>query len=111
MSAIPVWLAVEPAVGDPDNALILTADRPAAAGFALVRHAGSAAVAQSGLCACCRVPSGLSAVLRQLFLDRVRGTAEFEGVVVATDDESPILEAMSDPLVAARYAYKGAYSR
>jgi hypothetical protein len=107
MSAIPVRLAVAPAAGDPTSALVLTADRPSAEGFALVRHAAAAAVAQSGGCSCCRVPSGLSQVLRQLFLDRVRGSASFDRIVVAADDEAPILEAMSDPLVAARYEYKG----
>lgn len=111
MSEIPLWLAVEPPAGDPASAIILTADRPAPRGFALVRHAAGAAVAQSGGCSCCRIPSGLSAVLRQLFLDRVRGMADFARVVVAADDETSIIEAMSDPLVAARYAYKGPYSR
>jgi len=111
MSEIPVWLAVEPAAGDPRSALVLTAERRSAEGFAVVRHAAAAAVAQSGSCSCCRVPSGLTAVLRQLFLDRVRGTAAFDRIVVAADDETAILEAMTDPLVAARYAYKGLYSR
>jgi hypothetical protein len=111
MSEIPIWLAVEPIAGDGSSALVLTAERREAKGFALVRHAAAAAVAQSGGCSCCRVPSGLSQVLRQLFLDRVRGAAAFDSIIVAAADEAPILEAMTDPLVAARYAYKGPYSR
>jgi hypothetical protein len=52
----------------------LTGTAPAPPGFAVVRHADAAAVAQSGVCSCCRVPSGLTTVLRQLFLDRVPAT-------------------------------------
>jgi hypothetical protein len=111
VTSIPLFLAVEPVEGHPAAALVLTRDRPAASGrvtgFALLRHAAAAAVAQSGGCQCCRAPSGLSMVLRQLFLDRIHGTASFETVVVAAGDEAPIVEAMSDPLVAARYEYKG----
>jgi hypothetical protein len=81
--------------------------RPAPPGVAVVRHADAAAVAQSGACRCCRVPSGLTTVLRQLFLERVRGEAEFDAVVVAANHETAIAEAMSDPLVAARYEYRG----
>jgi len=42
-------------------------------------------------------------VLRQLFLDRVRGVAEFEAVVVLAGNDTALVEAMTDPLVAARY--------
>jgi hypothetical protein len=111
VTSIPLFLAVEPVKGDPAAALVLTRDQPAAAGlvtgFALLRHAAAAAVAQSGGCQCCRAPSGLSTVLRQLFLDRIHGTARFETVVIAAGDEAAIVEAMSDPLVAARYEYRG----
>jgi len=107
MSAIPVWLATGPVRGDRDGALILTRDQSAVDGFALVRHAAAAAAAQSGLCQCCRVPSALGAVLRQLFLDRIHGTVDFATVVIAASDEAPVVEAMADALVGARYAYKG----
>jgi hypothetical protein len=107
MMSIPLFLAAEPVTGDPAAALVLTADRPAAEGFALVRHAAAAAVAQSGSCPCCRAPSGLSIVLRQLFLDRIHGAARFERVVIAAADGAAIAEAMTDPLVAARYEYRG----
>jgi hypothetical protein len=107
MPAIPLWLAGESFSVHPGIALVVADARPAPPGFAVLRHADAAAVAQSGACSCCRVPSGLTAVLRQLFLDRVRGDAEFEAVIVAASHESAISEAMSDPLVAARYEYRG----
>jgi hypothetical protein len=105
MSKIPLYRASDPAgLRDPRTALVLTTDSAVPPGFALVRHADAAAVAQAGACGCCRVPSGLAQVLRQLFLDRVRGAIEFNEVVVAAEDDAMLAEAMSDPLVAARYA-------
>jgi hypothetical protein len=104
MSKIPLYPSSDPSrLGDKRAALVLTTDIAVPAGFAVVRHADAAAVAQAGDCACCRVPSGLTQVLRQLFLDRVRGVVEFESVVVAAEDDALLAEAMSDPLVAARY--------
>jgi hypothetical protein len=105
MSKIPLYRASDPArLHDCRTALVLTTDRPVPTGFAVIRHADAAAMAQAGSCTCCRVPSGLTQVLRQLFLDRVRGAVEFETVVVAAEDDAMVAEAMSDPLVAARYA-------
>jgi hypothetical protein len=105
MSKIPLYRASDPArLHDRRAALVLTTGSAAPPGFALVRHADAAAVAQAGGCACCRVPSGLTQVLRQLFLDRVRGAVEFETVVVAAENDAMLAEVMSDPLVAARYS-------
>src|SRR5579871_6787375 len=104
MSKIPLYRASDPIGPNAQPAaIVLTTDRVAPPGFAIVRHADAAAAAQAGGCACCRVPSGLTQVLRQLFLDRVRGTVAFECVVVAAKDDALVAEAMSDPLVAARY--------
>src|SRR5262252_517402 len=102
MSKIPLYRASDPKeLHDRGAALVLTTgSAPAPQGFALVRHADAAAVAQAGGCACCRVPSGLTQVLRQLFLDRVRGAVEFETVVVAAENDAMLAEALSDPLVA-----------
>jgi hypothetical protein len=99
---IPVRIAARSRVPDPSAALVLTVGRTAPEGYALVRHAGAAAAAQHGACPCCRVPSGLARVLRQLFLDRVRGEADFARVVVDAP-EALVADAMADPLVAARY--------
>jgi hypothetical protein len=64
----------------------------------------AAAAAQAGACPCCRAPSGLVAVLRQLFLDRVHGRVpEFDRVMVVADDEAALRAALADPLVAARF--------
>lgn len=87
------------------SALILTAGRAAPAGYAVVRHAGAAAAAQHGSCPCCRIPSDLATVLRQLFLDRVRGDVEFTAVLVDAP-ATLVAEAMADPLVAARFELK-----
>ncbi len=92
-----------PGSADSETALILTDDRPAPVGFAVVRHADAAASAQAGACSCCHTPSDLTRVLRQLFLDRVRGAAAFEAVVVAAESDAALDQAMQDPLVAARY--------
>jgi hypothetical protein len=86
------------------TALVLTGAGFDPADHPLVRHAGSAAAAQHGACPCCRAPSGLAAVLRQLFLDRVHGRVpEFDRVLIAAGDEADVRAALDDPLVAARY--------
>jgi hypothetical protein len=106
MSKIPLYRASDPKVlHNCRAALVLTTDSGAPQGFALIRHAAAAAMAQAGSCTCCRVPSGLTQVLRQLFLDRVRGLVEFASVVVVAEDDAMLAEAMSDPLVAARYVW------
>jgi hypothetical protein len=91
-------------VGRHRVALVMTTASPAPPGFAVIRHADAAAVAQAGACTCCGVPSGVTRVLRQLFLDRVRGTVEFDAVIVVSSDSRALVESMADPLVAARYA-------
>jgi G3E family GTPase len=82
--------------------LILTGDTAPPPGYAAIRHAEAAAAAQQGGCACCRIPSDLVTLLRQLFLERVRGETAFDAVVI---EGAPQLAeaALSDPLVAARY--------
>ncbi len=89
-------------------ALILTSDRAEPSGYAVVRHADAAARAQIGACPCCRIPSGLATVLRQLFIARARGEVEFASVLVSASDGSEAArlrgEAAADPFVAARYA-------
>jgi hypothetical protein len=99
---IPLRIAATPQAADGRAALILTAGRTAPSGYAIIRHADAAAAAQHGACPCCRVPSGLATVLRQLFLDRVRGEADFACVVVDAP-AALVAEAMADPLVEARY--------
>jgi hypothetical protein len=86
----------------PGTVLVLTGSTAPPAGYVAIRHAEAVAVAQHGGCACCRVPSDLVTLLRQLFLERVRGEIGFDEVVIEGD---PALtrQAMSDPLVAARY--------
>jgi hypothetical protein len=77
----------------------------------LVRHAGSAAIAQAGACPCCRRPSDLVTALRLLVIDRARGAVEFSGVVVWVDPPDrarSLAELAADPLVAARYAVPAA---
>jgi hypothetical protein len=71
-------------------------------GYAVVRHAEAAAIAEASGCACCRVPSDLVTALRQLFLERVRGDTNFAGLVIE-GDPALIEPALADPLVAARY--------
>ena len=105
---IPLSAASEPGpAARPGTILILTADTNPPTGYAAIRHAEAAAVAQHGGCTCCRVPSDLVTLLRQLFLERVRGEIAFDAVVV---EGSPELAeaALTDPLVAARYALKNA---
>ncbi|KJV10038.1 ATP-binding protein [Elstera litoralis] len=63
-------------------------------------------------CLCCTIQSDLSKTLRQMAIDRVRGTVtEFERVVIETTglaDPAPILHTlMQDPLVAAHYRLDG----
>jgi hypothetical protein len=99
---IPLRIAEHASMAVGDSALVLVGDRSAQSGYAIVRHAGAAAAAQRGVCPCCRVPSGLATVLRQLFLERVRGEAEFAAVAVDAPADL-VEEAMADPLVAARY--------
>jgi G3E family GTPase len=101
---IPLSAASDPGpAARPGTILILTGDAEPPSGYAATRHAEAAAVAQHGGCACCRVPSDLVTLLRQLFLERVRGEIFFEAVMI---EGSPQLAetALSDPLVAARYA-------
>jgi hypothetical protein len=106
---IPVRLVHAATEADASSALVLTGAGAHPAGHPLVRHAASAAVSQAGACACCRAPSSLAAVLRQLFLDRVHGRVpEFDRVTVVADDEAPVREALADPLVAARYVREDA---
>jgi G3E family GTPase len=63
-------------------------------------------------CLCCTIQSDLSKTLRQMAIDRVRGTVtEFERVIIETTglaDPAPILHTlMQDPLVAAHYRLDG----
>jgi hypothetical protein len=110
MTRIPLLFAhAPPERGALNLALVLTSPRPDPPGFALVRHAEAAAVAQAGVCACCRTPSGLATALRQLFLDRVRGAVAFEAIVIVAESDAPIGDAMRDPLVAARFALAGTH--
>ncbi|HEX3497740.1 MAG TPA: GTP-binding protein [Stellaceae bacterium] len=94
--------------GRPGTILILTGDAAPPAGYVAIRHAEAAAVAQQGGCACCRAPSDLVTMLRQLFLDRVRGETAFDAVVIE-GSENLVATAMEDPLVAARYAFGETY--
>ena len=97
------------AEADARTALVLAGAGAHPAGHPLVRHAETAAASQAGACPCCRAPSSLAAVLRQLFLDRVHGRVpEFERVMIVADDEASVREALADPLVAARYAREDA---
>jgi hypothetical protein len=74
ISRIPLWVTADPSPAErPDMALILTSKAAAPPGYAVIRHAEGAAVAEAGGCACCRVPSDLVTALRQLCLERVRG--------------------------------------
>lgn len=103
---IPLWIAQAPAHPTRRGlALILTSEAEPPPGYATVRHAEAAAIAEAGGCACCRVPSNLVTMLRQLFLERVRGETNFAGLVV---EGAPALiePALADPLIAARYAYQ-----
>ncbi len=104
---IPLWIAADPPrVGRQDTVLVVTGNAEPQAGYAAIRHAEAAAVAQHGGCACCRVPSDLVTLLRQLFLERVRGETVFDAVVI--DGNRKLIEqAMTDPLVAARYELRG----
>jgi hypothetical protein len=104
---IPIWIAADPPhVGRQDTVLVVTGDAEPQAGYAAIRHAEAAALAQQGGCACCRVPSDLVTLLRQLFLERVRGETVFDAVVI--DGNRKLIEqAMTDPLVAARYVLRG----
>jgi G3E family GTPase len=102
-SRIPLWIAVAPdGIGRERLALIMTASGTAPPGYAVTRHADAAAIAQKGGCACCRVPSDLVSLLRRLFLERVRGETVFDGIVI-TGPAALAAEAMTDPLVSARY--------
>ncbi len=63
-------------------------------------------------CLCCTIQSDLSKTLRQMAIDRVRGTVpEFERVIIETTglaDPAPILHTlMQDPLVVAHYRLDG----
>src|SRR6266699_3482955 len=65
---IPLWVSGEPPrVGRQDTVLVVTGDTEPPTGYAAIRHAEAAAIAQHGGCACCRVPSDLVTLLRQLF--------------------------------------------
>lgn len=105
---IPLSASHEPGPAHrPGTVLILTGDAAPPSGYAAIRHAEAAAVAQHGGCACCRVPSDLVTLLRRLFLERVRGETAFDAVVI---EGSPDLAeaALTDPLVAARYMLEAA---
>src|SRR4051812_26746699 len=100
---IPLSATSKPASGKHLGAiLVLTGDAAPPAGYVAIRHAEAAAVAQQGGCACCRVPSDLVTLLRQLFLERVGGEIAFDEVVVE-GSRTLVAAAMDDPLVAARY--------
>jgi hypothetical protein len=102
---IPLWIAEAPMRAPRRGlALILTSEAEPPPGYAIVRHAEAAAIAEAGGCACCRVPSDLVTMLRRLFLERVRGETSFVGLVV---EGAPALiePALADPLIAARYEY------
>ena len=111
---IPLAFGAAAAIGAADRrrtVLILTRGHADGSGFALVRHADGAARAQAGACSCCRIPSDLATVLRQLVIDRARGI-DFAAVLV--DGEAPSLaqmaeDALADPLVAARYVVTSRY--
>jgi hypothetical protein len=85
-------------------ALILTDAHAKPIATGVMRHADAAAVEQGGGCHCCRTPSDIVTVLRQLFLDRVRGEVTFDRVVVQAPRDL-VEAAMRDPLVAARYRW------
>lgn len=75
-------------------------------------EAGQQRVLMASGCLCCTIQSDLSKTLRQMAIDRVRGTVpEFERVVIETTglaDPAPILHTlMQDPLVAAHYRLDG----
>jgi len=100
---IPLFITAKPPhARRQDLVLILTGNTAPPPGYAIVRHVDAAAVAQEGHCPCCRTPSDLVTALRQLFLERVRGEAEFAGVVI-DGPQSLVEQATTDPLVAARY--------
>jgi len=104
---LPLAFAASPDMSHIDRqpALVLTGGA-APDGFAVVRHAGSAAVAQAGACSCCRVPSDLVTVLRRLVIDRARGDIDMSAVLVvgeAADLPRLAQDALADPFIAARY--------
>ena len=103
---IPVSTTSKPGPAKhPGTILVLTGGAMPPAGYVAIRHADAAAVAQQGGCACCRTPSDLVTLLRQLFLERVRGEIAFDEVVV--EGSRPLLAAaMDDPLVTARYVLR-----
>jgi hypothetical protein len=90
-------------------ALILTSGKTKPFAHRVIRHADAAAVEQSGHCQCCRVPSDLVTVLRQLFLDRIRGEVEFDRVAVQAPPDL-VEAALRDPLVGARYRRVNGFS-
>jgi hypothetical protein len=98
---IPLAIAPHPAP-DPGAALVLVGPGPAPPGFALVRHAGAAAAAQAGGCACCSRPSDLVTALRRLAIERAKGEVDFRRVVVA-GDAGLRAELARDPFLAARF--------
>ncbi len=101
---IPLVVAAEPPRAQRSGlVLILTDDSAPPPGYAIVRHADAAAVAQEGHCPCCRTPSDLVTTLRQLFLERVRGETAFSGIVIEGGD-AIAAQIAADPLLAARYA-------
>ncbi len=101
---IPLLVIVEPPSARRQGlVLILTGNAAAPSGYAIVRHADAAAVAQEGHCPCCRTPSDLVTALRQLFLERVRGETAFSGIVIEGGD-AIAAQIAADPLLAARYA-------
>lgn len=109
--AIPlfaVWSRDLREIGRAGTVLVLTGDEIEAEGFAALRHAESAAAARQGTCACCRVPSNLATVLRQLVIERAGGKIDFDRVFVAGDDKEMLPRllrvAFADPVVAARFS-------
>lgn len=92
------------------TALVLTRSAADGSGFALLRHADAAARGQAGACACCRVPADVVVVLRRLAIERAKGSAVFDAVLV--DGEAAALghmsaDALADPFIAARYVVSG----
>jgi G3E family GTPase len=103
---IPLWATNAPgSAARPGTILVLTGDTAPPPGYAAIRHAEAAAVAQHGGCACCRIPSDLVTLLRRLFLERVRGETAFDAVMI--EGPPQLAEAaLADPLVAARYGLR-----
>ena len=104
---IPLCVVIGAATPLAGDAVVLVGANPTAGPAAVLRHAGSAAAAQAGACACCRRPSDLVTVLRRLVIERARGEIDFARVVVAVDaaERARLRDDLAgDPLISARFA-------